>query len=179
MNTRTKCVEFKEASLLQKSDRGSGASISKAQDFVRAFCLGFEIDDALAILRMDDLYIDSFENLHGDHLSRAIGRLAGKDGKTKFAIENATRTRIVIADSKVHLLGAVQNIRLAKDALVRLVIGSPPGKVYAHLRSVASRLKERIGPFFAQTRFTPLLQFILPTLHASEPSIALSIGNFL
>lgn len=61
MNTRTKCVEFKEASLLQKSDRGSGASISKAQDFVRAFCLGFEIDDALAILRMDDLYIDSFE----------------------------------------------------------------------------------------------------------------------
>lgn len=142
-NPKSRCVELKTS----ESTEDMGA-IQKGQDFIEAFMMGFEIQDAVAMLRLDDLYIDSFmvtdvKMLHGDHLSRALGRIAGQDGKTKYAIENATRTRIVMADQKIHIMGSFANIKLARDAVCNLVIGAPPGKVYNQMRNVARRLNER------------------------------------
>ena len=37
-----------------------------------------------------------------------------QSGKTKFTLENATKTRIVLADTRVHILGSFQNIRVAR-----------------------------------------------------------------
>lgn len=98
MNMRTKQVEIQTSEYTE--DIGA---LQRATDFVKAFLLGFEIKDAVALIRLDDLYVDSFDiedvkRLAGDNMSRAIGRIAGKDGRTKILIENSTRTRIVLAD---------------------------------------------------------------------------------
>ncbi|KAJ1957102.1 pre-rRNA-processing protein pno1 [Dispira parvispora] len=143
VNPRQRSLELRTNKLTEDS-----GAIQKATDFIRAFTLGFDVDDAIALLRLDDLYIDSFEikdvkSLQGDHLSRAIGRIAGKGGKTKFTIENATKTRIALADTKIHIMGSFQNIKVARDAVVSLILGSPPGKVYSTLRTISARMKER------------------------------------
>ncbi|GAA0147487.1 endoribonuclease [Lithospermum erythrorhizon] len=143
MNLKARKVELKT-----RPDTPDITNLQKCADFVQAFMLGFDICDAIALLRLDELYVESFEikdvkTLKGEHLSRAIGRLSGKGGKTKFAIENATKTRIVIADCKIHVLGSFANIKVARDSLCSLIMGSPAGKVYSKLRSVSARLDER------------------------------------
>ncbi|RWW47564.1 hypothetical protein BHE74_00046445 [Ensete ventricosum] len=143
MNLKARKVELKT-----RADTPDVSNLQKCADFVHAFMLGFDVADALALLRLDDLYVDSFEikdvkTLRGEHLSRAIGRLSGKGGKTKFAIENSTRTRIVIADTKIHILGSFLNIKVARDSLCSLILGSPAGKVYSKLRAVTARLAEK------------------------------------
>jgi RNA-binding protein PNO1 len=143
MNPRTRNVELKTSEYTTEA-----SALQKGADFIHAFMLGFEVQDAMALLRLDDLYIDTFEihdvkTLKGDHMSRAIGRIAGQSGKTRYAIENATRTRVVLADKKIHILGSFANIKIARDAICSLIMGSPPGKVYNQMKIVANRMSER------------------------------------
>lgn len=148
-NLQGRCVELRTPPPAGEGEMPVvGNNIQRAADFVRAYALGFTPADAMVLLRVDDMYVDSFEikdvkTLQGEHMARAIGRLAGKDGRTRATIENVSRTRVVLADSKIHILGSYRNIRVAKDAIVSLIMGSTPGKVYNRLRNVAARLTER------------------------------------
>jgi len=72
-----------------------------------------------------------------DGWGREIGDGARANGFT------ATKTRIVLAGSRVHILGAFENIGMARESIVSLVLGAQPGKVYNNLRIIASRIKER------------------------------------
>lgn len=87
MNLKAKAVELKNGP--QTTDTGA---LQKGADFIKAFMLGFAIRDAIALVRLDDLYLETFcvndirQTLKGDHVARAIGRLAGSGGKTKYTI---------------------------------------------------------------------------------------------
>lgn len=52
MNPKKKTVDIRECE--ETEDR---TSLQKTNDFIRAFMLGFNIDDAIAMLRLDDLFL--------------------------------------------------------------------------------------------------------------------------
>ncbi|KAL6072273.1 pre-rRNA-processing protein pno1, variant 2 [Balamuthia mandrillaris] len=56
MNPKQKVVELRTSQ--HTEDIGA---IQKAADFLKAFMLGFEIKDAVALLRLEDLFVDTFE----------------------------------------------------------------------------------------------------------------------
>ncbi|KAL8269515.1 hypothetical protein Esti_006558 [Eimeria stiedai] len=158
MNLKRRCVELRAAppaSVTSGPPAGATAQLAdntrleKGADYVRAFLMGFEQRDCVALLRLEDMYLETFEiqdvkKLSGAHFSRCIGRLSGRNGSTRFAIENATRTRIVIAGRKIHILGSFDCIKLARHSICSLILGKPQGKVYCHLRTVAKRLSQRM-----------------------------------
>ena len=143
MNLKTRCVDIR--SCKETPEKGL---LQKAEDFVKAVVAGFDLADALALLRLDDIYVEGFEvkdvraGLHGDNLSRCVGRMSGSHGKTKFTIENVTRTRIVVADTHIYIMGSTQNVRVARDAYCDLIRGSPAAKVYNRIRSVMNRVND-------------------------------------
>ena len=143
MNPKKKFIEIRSSPTTTDP-----CAIRKCEDFLKAFMCGFELQDAIAMLRLEDLYLETFlikdvkANLHGDHLSRCIGRICGEKGKTKNAIENATRTRIIIQDQKIHILGSHINTQLARNSLCSLILGAPQGKVYSRLRVIGKKINE-------------------------------------
>jgi RNA-binding protein PNO1 len=56
MNVKSKAVELRTSS----STTDTGA-LQRGSYFILAFSLGFDVADAIALLRLDDLFIETFE----------------------------------------------------------------------------------------------------------------------
>ncbi|CAN8305842.1 unnamed protein product [Cochlearia groenlandica] len=114
-------------------------NLQKCADFVVAVTVGFDMADAISLLGkseedMDEddvkMYFESIETKDAEirrreHWSQAIKRVV----KAKPNIEWATRTKIVIEGTMVHIIGSyLANVEIAKRS------------VYNHLRLKPTKL---------------------------------------
>ncbi len=65
MNLKKKCVEIRTSESTQDV-----SAIQKSEEFLKAFMCGFDVQDSIAMLRLEDLYLETFEIKDGKILFR-------------------------------------------------------------------------------------------------------------
>ncbi|KAM0680830.1 pre-rRNA-processing protein pno1 [Glugoides intestinalis] len=144
-NHRTKHVEIKACDTTTDL-----AFLERSITYIQAILDGFKAEDAVTIMKFKDIFTESFNiqdirKLKNSHLSRAIGRIIGRDGRIKESIENFSKCKFILRGERISLMGCEENIRIAKDAIGRLVQGSEPTSIFNRLRIISTKLKDKYG----------------------------------
>jgi ribosomal RNA assembly protein len=121
--------------------------VLKANDTLKAIARGFSPEKALRLLQEDQfLDIIDIRDYVGDSeraITRMKGRLIGKGGRTREAIERATGVYVSIYGKTVTTIGSAEQLRNARDAVEMLLKGAEHSTVY---RFLERRRKEMKSP---------------------------------
>ena len=113
----------------------------KARDIIKAIGRGFNADKAFYLID-DSVYLETIE-LEGtkNNIKRLKSRLIGEKGKARNMIESGTDTYISIFGSQISIIGDINEIRSAREAIDMLIKGSKHGTVYRLLEQKRFKLK--------------------------------------
>jgi len=118
----------------------------KAKAIIMAIGRGFNPEKALKLLSDDAVLeiIDINEFAHGSRnsLIRLKGRVIGENGKTRKLIEEITDTDVSVYGHTVAIIGNIEEVRIAKEAIIRLLEGAQHGSVYKYLYNKRRELKK-------------------------------------
>ncbi|MFC1697242.1 KH domain-containing protein [Nanoarchaeota archaeon] len=143
--TKTKLdIDSKEGDIYIKGE--DSINLYNSREIIHAIGRGFNPEIALKLLKIDHgiEFIDMQEYAKTKNsMLRLKGRVIGKEGKSRFNIENFTDTDICVYGKTIAIIGTTENIAIAKKAIDSLLTGSPHSSVYKYLE--AQKKMRKIG----------------------------------
>jgi len=156
-----KTIEEKLAVVLQIESEAGGVTITltenandpstlfKAKDVVTAIGRGFSPEHAFRLIRDDDAMLDMIDlrlilGKSESDIRRVKGRIIGMDGKTRRIIEELTETSICVYGHTVSIIGNMEQVQAAREAIQMLIDGSSHGTVYRFLHRKRRELKKKM-----------------------------------
>jgi len=120
----------------------------KAKDVVTAIGRGFSPEHAFRLIRNEDLMLDIIDlraifGRSESDIRRVKGRIIGMEGKTRKIIEELTDTNICVYGHTVSIIGDIEQVQAAREAIQMLINGSPHNIVYRFLHRKRRELKKR------------------------------------
>ncbi len=131
------------------ADQPDVSIIFTVANIVKAIGRGFSPERAMNLGNEDfDLAIIDLEEVVGTSRSaqeRVKGRIIGKAGKSRALIEELTETSISVYGSTVAIIGNVEALPTAREAVMMLIRGSFHKTVYNYLFAYRRQLKKDRG----------------------------------
>jgi ribosomal RNA assembly protein len=120
----------------------------RAKEVVTAIGRGFSPENAFRLLRDDETMLEVIDlrETVGRSLSdmkRLKGRVIGKEGKTRRIIEELTEADICVYGHTISIVGEIDQVAIAKEAVRMLIRGSLHGTVYRFLHRKRRELKKK------------------------------------
>lgn len=130
-------VDSEEGNVKITLKEGDPSILLKVRDVVTAIGRGFAPDKAMKLFG-DSVFLDvidlrDYAGKSESDLRRIKGRIIGKDGRTRRAIEESTGAYVSVYGHTLSVIGEMESFRIARQALQMLLEGSRHGRVYNFL----------------------------------------------
>ncbi|MBI4258475.1 MAG: RNA-binding protein [Thaumarchaeota archaeon] len=121
------------------------SDVFKAVTIVSAIARGFSPQRAFRLLDdnviLDVVDIRAYAGKSDKGLARVKGRIIGLNGKARRIVEQLSGAEISVYGHAVAVLGRLEEVKLASDAVVKLASGSSHGPVYRMLEKARRKAK--------------------------------------
>jgi ribosomal RNA assembly protein len=119
--------------------------ILNATEVINAIARGFSPEKAFRIFEDEQITLDIIDlSKVADtpkELKRIMGRVIGKEGRTREALENLTGANVSIYGKTVSTIGYVEQLQTVRKAIEMLAEGSKHAAVYSFLERRRQELK--------------------------------------
>jgi ribosomal RNA assembly protein len=123
----------------------SGSQPFKAVEVVTAIGKGFSPERAFKLLEeecvLNVLDLREYAGKSENALTRIKGRIIGLGGKSRRTIEELTSAYISVYGHTVALIGEVDEVKQAGEAIGKLALGSPHSSIYRMLQKAKTKAK--------------------------------------
>lgn len=118
----------------------------QAVEAVKAIARGFSPERAAILLEDPDLYLEIIElsdfGLNDAKMARIRGRIIGRDGRSRSQIEDMSSTEISVYGKTVGIIGTIDQVKIAREAVEMLIKGVSHESVYSFLEKKKRELKQ-------------------------------------
>lgn len=132
---------------IESIEGGDPVKTLRVAEVVKAIGRGFSPENAFKLLDDDFLLFEviSLSHLSPKTLNRVKGRVIGRNGKTRWTIENLADVKISVYGKTISLIGYAHEVRTAHEAIAMLIHGSPHSSVYSFLERKRRAEEEQAG----------------------------------